>query len=146
MTLTAPARRPSVAARRSGYLIAVAINTALLYLVNVQPGWQAVPFLTASTSEVIGLVNLSFAAGLAASLACLVHDSRWLKSLGDLVTAAIGIAVAAAVWQVFPFDFHGSSFDWAQLVRVLLIVAIVGGGIAVLVQAASLVRLAARRR
>jgi hypothetical protein len=49
MTLTEPTRRPSVATRRVGYVVAAVGEATLLYLVNVWPGWQAVPFLTADT-------------------------------------------------------------------------------------------------
>ena len=35
------------------------------------------------------------------------------------------------MWQVFPFDFSGSSFDWALAVRVAMGVAIGGSAIAV---------------
>ena len=144
MTITAPAHRPSVAARRAGYAIAFAINAALLFAINVEPGWQVLPFLTDSTTEVLGLVNLSLAAGLAVNAAYFAHDAAWLKSLGDLVTAGIGLAVAIRIWQVFPFEFHGS-FDWALLVRILLVLAMAGTGIAIAVSVISLVRLGAGR-
>ena len=49
--------RPAVAGRRAGYAVAIAVNLVLLYLVNVAPGWQAVPFLTESTTEVLNSHN-----------------------------------------------------------------------------------------
>jgi hypothetical protein len=78
--------RPSVASRRVGYAVAVVYDAALLYLVTVWPGWQAVSFLTADTRQVLGLVNLSLAAGLVANLAYLVGDAPVVKSMGELVT------------------------------------------------------------
>jgi hypothetical protein len=92
----APARRPRPAGRRVGYLIAVVVNAALLFVLNGQPGWQDVPFLTSATSQVLGLVNLSLAVGLAVNLVYLAYDPPWLKSLGDLLTAGIGLAVPSA--------------------------------------------------
>lgn len=138
----APARRPRPAGRRAGYLAAVVVNAALLFVLNGQPGWQAVPFLTSATTQVLGLVNLSLAAGLAVNLVYLAYDQPWLKSLGDLLTAGIGLVVAIRLWQVFPFAFHGSWTWCATAVRVLLIVAIAGCGVSILVQAVSLGRLA----
>ena len=41
--------------------VAMTVNLVLLFLVNVAPGWQAVPFLT-ETTDVLLLVNLSMAA------------------------------------------------------------------------------------
>lgn len=125
MTRTAPTRRQSVAARRAGYVIAIVINATLLYVVNVWPGWQAVSFLTEDTRQVLGLVNLSLAAGVVANVAYLAHDGPLLKALGDLVTTGIGLAAVVRVWQVFPFDFRGWSYDWSFLVHVLLMVGIV---------------------
>jgi len=140
----APAGRPRPPGRRVGYFIAVVVNAALLFVLNGQPGWQDLPFLTSATSQVLGLVNLSLAVGLAVNLVYLAYDPPWLKSLGDLLTAGIGLAVAIRLWQVFPFAFHGSWAWCATAVRVLLIVGIAGCGISILVQATSLGRLAVR--
>ena len=134
----APARRPRPAGRRAGYLIAVVVNAALLFVLNGQPGWQALPFLTSATSQVLGLVNLSLATGLAVNLVYLAYDPPWLKSLGDLLTAGIGLAVAIRLWQVFPFAFHGSWAWCATAVRVLLVIGIAGCCVSIVVQAVSL--------
>ena len=138
----APGRRPRPAARPAGYLAAVVVSAVLLFVLNAQPGWQAVPFLTSATTQVLGLVNLSLAVGLAVNLVYLAYDPPWLKSLGDLLPAGIGMAVAIRLWQVFPFAFQGSWAWCATAVRVLLIVAVAGCGISILVQAVSLGRLA----
>ena len=132
MTPTPARRRPGAAARRVGYVVAVILNAALLYLCNVWPGWEAVPFLTDDTRLVIGLVNASIAVNLAANLVYFVRDPTWLRALGDVVTTAVGLAAVLRVWQVFPFDFSGSSFDWALAVHLLLVVAIVGSVIGIL--------------
>jgi hypothetical protein len=50
MPANGAARRPSAAARRAGYLIGIAVSAALLFVLNGQPGWQALPFLTSDTS------------------------------------------------------------------------------------------------
>jgi hypothetical protein len=139
MPVQAPANRPSAAVRRGGYVAGIIIGGALLFVINGWPGWQALPFLTSDTSQVLWLVNVSLAAGLAANVVYLFYDPAWLKTLGDLVTMSIGLAAAIRVWQVFPFDFHGSA-AWSTVVRVLLIVAIVGSCIAILVNLVSLAR------
>jgi hypothetical protein len=139
MTVTAPAR-PPVTTRRVGYLIAAAINTALMYAINVWPGWQTVPFLTDDTHRVLGLVTLSLAVGAIVNVIFLVADPPWVKALGNLVTAGIGLAVLAGVLQVFPFDFTNASFDWGLLIRVVMGVGIAGAALGVLVGIVSLVR------
>jgi len=139
MTLTETAsKRPAVGDRRVGYVVAVLVNAAVLYAVNVWPGWQALPFLTEDMRLVLGLVNASMLVSIVANM--VVADPRWLKALGDIVTTAVGIAALVRMWQVFPFDFSGSSFDWALVVRVAMGVAIGGSAIALVVAFVSFVK------
>lgn len=144
MTVTAARRRPPVAARRAGYVVSILVNIALLYVVNGWPGWEAVPFLTQDTQQVMGLVNASIVASLLANVVYLFYDAPWLRSLGDLATTAIGLAALISIWNVFPFDFESSSFDWALLVRIGLVVGILGCAIGVIVQLVSLMGRASR--
>jgi hypothetical protein len=133
-TTTTAHRRPTVGARRAGYVVAGMINAVLAFLINVEPGWSVLGFLTADTSRVLPLVNLSLVAGIATNVIYLVHDSPPVKALGELVTTGIGLAATIRIWQVFPFDFAGYPVDWAWLIRVLLVIAFIGGGIGLLVQ------------
>ena len=130
-------RRPSAGARRAGYSIAIGFSAALLFVLNASPGWQAIPFLTSTTDQVLWLVNLSLAAGIAANVVYLVHDSPGVKLPGDLTTTGIGLVTAIRIWQVFPFDL---SSGWSTAVRVLLVVAIAGSCIALVVRVVSLAR------
>lgn len=134
MTLTpttTTTRRPTSAARRGGYTVAVLFDGALLVAVNRWPGWEAVPFLTRDTSMVTGLLNASLIVNLVANLVYLMRDPLWLKALGDMVTTTVGIFALLRIWNVFPFDFADGSFDWALVVRILLLVAVVGSVIGV---------------
>ena len=141
MTLTETAsKRPAVGDRRVGYVVAVLVNAAVLYAVNVWPGWQALPFLTEDMRLVLGLVNASMLVSIVANMVSFLADPRWLKALGDIVTTAVGIAALVRMWQVFPFDFSGSSFDWALVVRVAMGVAIGGSAIALVVAFVSFVK------
>ncbi|HEX6871040.1 MAG TPA: hypothetical protein VF163_08080 [Micromonosporaceae bacterium] len=132
---------PSPASRRAGYVVAVVLNAIVLFVLNVWPGWTAASFLTDQTDQVIGLVNVSIVVGLVANVVYLVRDPPWLRSLGDLITTGIALVVSLRIWQVFPFDFGQTGFDWAVLIRVLLVIAIVGSAIAILVHAVRLIRL-----
>lgn len=135
-----PRSRPTAADRRSGYVVSLLVDAALLYLVNVRPGWQAVPFLTPETLAVLDAVNLTLVVSLVASTIYLVADPPWLRALGDLVVAVVGLLALVALWRVFPFDLAGQAFDWALVARVLLVLGSVGTVIAIL---AALVRLVA---
>lgn len=125
--------RPAAAARRVGYVIGALVGVALLYLIDVQPGWHALPFLTAGTTQVLWLVNASIVVGILANLAYLFRDTRRVTAFCGVVTTAFGLAAMVRTWQVFPFDFTGYSFNWALLARVLLILGIVGSAVAILV-------------
>ncbi len=118
--------RPGPAARRFGYVVGAAVNAVMLYLINRSPGWEAVPFLTDATTQVLALVNASMATGLVANLAYLKWDPAWLKALGDLVTTSVGVLSMVRVWQVWPLDFSDGS-AWNVIARVLVGVGIVGG-------------------
>jgi len=145
MTLTAPRHRPAVTTRRSGYVVPVLINAVLLYAANVWPGWEAVPFLTADTVLVMGLVNASIIVNLAANAAYVITDRPWFKALGTVLTSVVGFAAAARIWNVFPFDFTGSAVDWSILVRVVLGLAMVGSAIAAIVSVVTVAKSATTR-
>ncbi|CAN5199260.1 hypothetical protein BH09ACT6_BH09ACT6_04680 [soil metagenome] len=137
-------RRAGSAGRRAGYLVAAVINCVFLYLVNVWPTWLAVPFLTESTREILPLLNASFIVAVGVNLIDFVFDRAWLKALGDLVGAIIGLLVSVRLWLVFPFDFGASAVDWVTVARIALIAAIAGSAIAIIVQLVVLVRAAVR--
>jgi hypothetical protein len=143
-TMTVHRRQP-VASRRLGYTIAVAVNALLIYLVNVSPGWDAVPFLTPATTEVLPWVNASIIAGVIANAVYVAWDPTWFKALGDIVTTSIGIVAMVRIWQVFPFDFTGSSFDWALVAKFALGFGIGGSIVAIIVALVTLVRSLATR-
>lgn len=132
--------RPSLAARRSGYAIAALVNAALLYGLNDWPGWDRLSFLTGETEQVLTVVNISILVGLVVNGLYLVHDPRWFRGFGDAVTAAASLVAMVRIWDVFPFDFSGRSFDWDLVVRVLLVVGIVGTAIGIVTGLVSFVR------
>lgn len=147
MTLTATRKpRPSVDARRTGYVIAALVNAVLLYLVNVWPGWEELPFLTSETTEVLGWVNASMIAGIITNLVYVGRDTNRVRAAGDLVTTGIGLVAMVRIWQVFPFDFDLSGLDWAIVARVFLVIGIVGSAIAMVVRLVSLLSDTGSRR
>ena len=147
-TTKAPARpsRQPRAARRVGYVFAVLFNAAGLYLINVWPGWNAVPFLTGDTRQVLGIVNAVLITSMAVNVVYLFTDPRWLVALGGLVTSVLGLIGLIRIWQVFPFDFGDSSVDWTLLFHIGLLVGIAASCIAIVVQLVQLARAVVRRR
>ena len=120
--------------------MAAVINGALLYLVNRRPGWDALPFLTSETPQVLGLVNAAIVAGIVVNLVYLFADPPRLRSLGDLVTTGIGLAAMVRIWQVWPISFTSGGFPWETVARWLVGIGIVGSAIGIVVAIVTLVR------
>jgi hypothetical protein len=120
-------------------VVGAVVNCVLLFLVNVRPGWRAVPFLTADTPLVLGLVNSSLVVGLLSGVLCALVDAPRIRALADLAQNAVGLAALIRVWQVFPFAFEGDGFDWALVARWVLGIGMVGSVIGIV---SALVRLA----
>jgi len=131
---------PSVAGRRAGYAVAMTVNLVLLFLVNVTPGWQAVPFLTENTTDVLLLVNLSMGAAVVANAVYSVLDPPWVRALGDAVTTSVGLASLVRIWQVFPFEFDTSSVPWDLVARWVIGIGIFGCVVAIIVALVRFVR------
>jgi hypothetical protein len=138
-------RRPSAAVRRAGYLIAILVNAVILYIINVQPSWQAVPFLTPATVEVLPWINGAIIVGIVANVVYLFADARWMRAIGDVATTSVGLAATVQLWAVFPFAFDPAE-PWTILARMLIALAIAGSMIAIVVQLITFVRELARPR
>lgn len=135
-----PPRRRSRAARRFGYLVAAGANVLIFYLANISPGWQAVPFLTDGVEQVLGLFNLSLAAGVVANLLFVLYDGAWFRAAWDLVLSVISLALSLQVYRVFPFDFSGLSYDLTGLMRFLVVLGVIGSAIGLLAAGVRFVR------
>ena len=133
-------KQPSAAARRTGYVFAIIINAALLFGINIWPGWDILPFLSPDFATLVGLVNASICVSLAVQVIYLFNDSTPVKSLGDIAAMVLPIVIGFQMWQVFPFDFGDQTFDWELLFRVMIVLGIVGMGIAVVVNLVTAVR------
>ncbi|GHG51811.1 hypothetical protein GCM10012320_21520 [Sinomonas cellulolyticus] len=134
------ARKDRPQSARAGAVPSIIVIGVLMYLANVAPGWWALPFLTSRTAEVMGAVNAAWIAGLVANAVYLLVGVRAVRALGEIIVIVFGIVATFRIWSVFPFDFGASSFDWALIVRILLVVAIVGSFIGIIAQLAAFVR------
>lgn len=133
-------RRPSRDVRRVGYALSAGINLALLWVVNVTPGWGVVPFLTDDFARVVGVVNVSLLVGVVANLAYVAADPSWLRRLGDAITAAFALVVLLQLVTVFPFDLGTGWSGWVTVLRAGLALACVGTAIGVLANLVQFVR------
>jgi hypothetical protein len=144
MTTATPATqqrrpRPPRSARRFGHVSAAMVNLVLLWLLNVAPGWEWLPFLTADFASLVGLINASLIVGVVIDLAYVIDDPPWAKSLGDAVTAAFACAIFIRTWANFPFDL-GSWSGWEPALRVLIGLLAIATAIGVVASLAQFVK------
>jgi hypothetical protein len=125
---------------QSGNVGSAAVNALLLYGINIWPGWQVLPFLTADMARVLDLINASLTAGIIANLVFVVIRARALMALGNLAVMGFGLAAMLRLWEVFPFDFGNSWSGWPLLVRVFLALGMVGSAIGAVVEVVHLFR------
>ncbi|WP_214401444.1 hypothetical protein [Pseudonocardia lacus] len=133
-------RERTSSGRRIGSLLLVVLSAVTLVAVHVWPGWTAVPFLTPATTQVLGVFTGSLVLTMVVQALDALIDGPRLRAAGDVATSAMGVVVAARVWQVFPFRFDPAGFDWAVVVRVLLVLGMVGAAIGVLTAGVVLAR------
>jgi hypothetical protein len=125
---------------RGGNVGSALVNAAMLWGINIWPGWQVLPFLTSDMTRVLGIINASLTAGIVANLVFAVIRNRGIMALGNLVVLGIGLAAVLRLWEVFPFDFGDSWSGWPVVVRVLLGLGIAGSIIGALVEIVALFR------
>lgn len=139
-TMRSSKQRQPVGMRRFGYAVAIALNIAFIFVINEWPGWSSVPFLTDDTEVVIPILNAALVISIVVNAMYLIADPRWLRALGDAVTAAVSFIVIIVTLRVFPFDFSAYTFDWTLLVQVLLGVGLVGCLVGVIANLVTFVR------
>ncbi len=125
--------------RQFGYGVAVVINLVMLFIVQNILAWGWMPFLTEEFTDVIPWINMSLVVTIVVNLIYQFDDSPPVKSTGQILVNLIGIYASYAMFRIFPFDFSAYDFEWAILVRVVLILAMVGSGIGVLTESLRLI-------
>ena len=126
--------------RRGGYVIAIAMNAVGLWVTRRLLDWGWPRFLTEDFEQLLPILTVSFVAGMVVNALFVVADPPRFKALCNVVTSVISLVVAVRTWQVFPFDFSSYAFDWTWVARVLIVIAVVGSGIAVVANLIGLVR------
>ncbi|MBT9256200.1 hypothetical protein KMZ32_06830 [Phycicoccus sp. MAQZ13P-2] len=103
---------------------AAVIGLALLYLVEVRPGWRTLTLLTPAAEQLVPWVVGALWTGVVLETVALVVRTRWWRAVADLTSSAVGLAAAVAAWDLFPVAVSGPG---RVLLRAVLVVAIVGG-------------------
>ena len=127
-------------ATRFGYTVAILVNAAMLVIANNILDWGWAPFLTDDFGQLLWLLDISFLATIVVNAIYLGYDRAWFKSVTQIGLGGISMAVAIRTFQIFPFDFTRYEFNWEPLARFVIVLAMVGVGIAIVTELGKLVR------
>lgn len=134
------------AGRRFGYSVAVVVNLVMLFVVQSILEWGWLPFLTEEFRGLVPWISLSLVAAIVANFIYQFNDEPIVRSIGQIFVNLISLYATYQIFLVFPFDFSAFTIDWEIPVRVALILAMVGTGIGVLVEALKLALIEPERR
>lgn len=112
----------------------------LLVLLNVVPGWEVLPVLTAAAEPAVALLNLALIVLLVSRAVALVEPSPRLRAGARYVVALVCLALLADLWRTFPFEFGSQPESWASALRLVLAVLAVVAVLAGTRSAAGIVR------
>lgn len=148
-TLTTPTKversRPSASTRRSGYVVALVVNAAMVFVVLNLLEWGVLPFLTEEFTLLVPLIVLSLVASIVANAMYLFYDPPGFKTLCQVCISVISLVVAIRIYQVFPFDFTGYGEEWPSVTRIIVVVAMAGSAISILNESVKLLSHLTRR-
>ena len=125
---------------RSGYVAAIIVNAALIYLLNNLLEWNVLPFLTSGFETVRGVLRISLIVAIVFNALFLAFDPPWFRSTGRVVMGGLSLVVSVVMYRTFPFDFTPYDFDWSIIARVIIVIAIAGSAVAILVELVKLIR------
>ena len=128
-------RTPRHRSRRAEYIATIIVNGILIFVFNNLLNWNT-PFLTQSFRDVLWAFNLSLGATIAVNAIFIYYDPGWFRHLGHVFLNILGFIAVYQLFTVFPFSF---SDPLRLIVKIALIAAMVGTGIAVLVEFVQLV-------
>jgi hypothetical protein len=123
--------------RRFGYLVSIAINFVMIYVVNNLLTWN-VPFLTERFIECLWAINLSISASIFIQFIHLFYDPKWFRSLMQALASVFSLVSTYIFWRIFPLDL---SENMAQMVNLVIIIIIVLIGLSILFELGNAVRL-----
>ena len=117
--------------RTSGYFIAIIFNIIFLYIVNNLLNWQ-IYFITPAFNEVLWIINLSIIVTIIGNTLLLLYSPESFSHLMKIIMNTINFIAVYFVYEVFPFNFYNSFFNWG--LSIFLVLVMIGLVIASLVE------------
>jgi hypothetical protein len=148
----------------TGYLVAIAVNIFLLYVVNNlvstiphtldeyaskdYPGiiitvvhWAVnfqASFITSDFVSCLWAINLALCLGIIGNFTLLLYRPDWLHHLIQIILSATGFLAVFVLFNIFPFSIVAGTPQ--TVIRVLLIMAMAGMAVSLIVELIRFIR------
>ena len=106
--------------RTTEYTVAIIFNVIFLYIVNNLLNWH-IYFITPSFNEVIWIINLSIIAIIIGNALMLLYRLESFRHIMKIIMNIISFIAVYFVYEVFPFNFYNSFFNWGLSIFLILI-------------------------
>ena len=124
----------------ANYIVSAVINAVFLFLVNKIPDWN-LAFIADTYPNVLWALNLSLIVQIAGNFLLVFYHPMVLHHVGNMLFSIAGFIALIVVYTVFPFHLPELRSGWLPtLVRIVMIVGMVGTGIATIVHLAGAIR------
>lgn len=134
--------------RLSDSVGAIVSHALALVLINTHALWRpwTSGVVTDEWTKVVETMSLASIVGLVGTLIAVVFPARLLQPFIACAIAATGLAAAAVVYGVFPFDLGAIGVAWLDTVlRIILLVGLLGAAFGFAIQLVRLLSQVARR-
>lgn len=115
--------------KKSEYIATIIFNLIFLYIFNNLLNWH-IYFVTNSFSEVLWIVNLSIIVSIIGNALLVVYDPVRFRHLVKIIINIVSFAAVYLVYEVFPFNFYNSFYNWGfSILLILVMIGIIIGTI-----------------
>ena len=124
----------------ANYIVSAVINAVFLFLVNKIPDWN-LAFIAGTYPNVLWALNLSLIVQIAGNFLLIFYHPMVLHHVGNVLFSIFGFIALIVVYTVFPFYLPELRSSWLPtLLRIVMIVGMVGTGIAAIVHLVGAIR------
>lgn len=115
--------------KKSEYIATIIFNLIFLYIFNNLLNWH-IYFVTNSFNEVLWIVNLSIIVSIIGNALLVVYDPVRFRHLVKIIINIVSFAAVYLVYEVFPFNFYNSFYNWGfSILLILVMIGIIIGTI-----------------
>jgi hypothetical protein len=126
-------KRPGKGARIFGYIVAIIINLAILFVVNNLLNWN-VSFVTGELNDSIYYISLSIIITSIANFIFIFYDGERFKNGVEIFSNIFSFIAAYMMFMNYPFDLNVIfNFNIDLIAQACLVLAMVGIAIATVV-------------